>query len=252
MTPSPLTDQTWSTVLAAREAGTAQGIDPKWRDLFGPLVELPCWTLGQLGQSLDGRIATRTGHSHYVNGPVAIAHLHRLRALADAVIVGVGTALADDPRLTVRDVEGRSPVRVVIDPRQRLPPSARLLADDGVACVAIIATAAVASDRRRLETISLPPMADGGIPPQDIIAALRARGWQRLLVEGGATTVSGFLAAGCLDRLHVAVAPLLIGSGPIGVNLPPIDTLDQALRPRVRHHPLGADLLFDIDLRPGL
>jgi len=251
MTPSPLTAQTWSTVLAARDAGSAGGIDPDWRDLFAPLVEQPTWTLGQLGQSLDGRIATRTGHSHYVNGPEAIAHLHRLRALADAVIVGIGTALADDPRLTVRGMKGRSPARVVIDPRRRMPPSARLLADDGVSCVAIVAQPVGAPDRSRLETISLPRVTDGGIAPQDIVAALRARGWQRLLVEGGATTVSGFLAAGCLDRLHVAVAPMLIGSGPIGVNLPPIDTLDQALRPQVRHHPLGDDLLFDIDLRAG-
>ena len=90
-----------------------------WEELFGPLRhgrvdELV--VVGQIGQSIDGRIATVTGHSHYINGPAGLAHLHRLRALVDAVVVGVGTALADDPQLTVRRVTGPQPARVVIDP----------------------------------------------------------------------------------------------------------------------------------------
>ena len=89
--------------------------------------------VGQFGQSIDARIATASGHSHYINGADGLAHLHRLRALVDAVVVGVGTALADDPQLTVRRVAGPNPARVVIDPNGRLPPTARLLADDGVA-----------------------------------------------------------------------------------------------------------------------
>src|SRR5207253_8868900 len=87
--------------------------------------------VGQLGQSLDGRVATETGHSHYINGPAGLNHLHRLRALVDAVVVGIGTALADDPQLTVRRVAGPQPARVVIDPRGRLPSGAKLLAQDG-------------------------------------------------------------------------------------------------------------------------
>ena len=74
----------------------------------------------------------RSGHSHYINGPEGLAHLHRLRALVDAVVVGVGTVLADDPQLTVRRVAGPNPARVVIDPSGRLTRTARLLADDGV------------------------------------------------------------------------------------------------------------------------
>ena len=88
--------------------------------------------VAQIGQSLDGRVATETGHSHYINGPAGLAHLHRLRALVDAVVVGVGTALADDPQLTVRRVSGPHPARVVIDARGRLPGGAKLLANDGV------------------------------------------------------------------------------------------------------------------------
>ena len=90
------------------------------------------WWSAQIGQSLDGRVATETGHSHYINGPAGLAHLHRLRALVDAVVIGVGTALADDPQLTVRRVTGPQPARVVIDAGGRLPAGAKLLANDGV------------------------------------------------------------------------------------------------------------------------
>jgi diaminohydroxyphosphoribosylaminopyrimidine deaminase/5-amino-6-(5-phosphoribosylamino)uracil reductase len=134
--------------------------------------------VGQIGQSLDGRIATPSGHSHYINGEDGLAHLHRLRALMDAVVVGIGTVLADDPQLTVRRVSGPSPARI----------------------------------------------------------------------EGGANTVSRFMAAGCLDRLHIVVAPVVIGSGPAGLSLEPIETMDQALRPPVRTHSLGSEILFDCDL----
>src|SRR5206468_4442700 len=111
--------------------------------------------VGQLGQSLDGRIATLSGDSCYINGPEGIAHLHRLRALVDAVVVGAGTVRADDPQLTVRSVSGPNPVRVVIDPRGTLPADARAFANDGVRRIVItrLQTCAVARD---VETISLP------------------------------------------------------------------------------------------------
>lgn len=202
--------------------------------------------LGQLGQSLDGRIATPTGHSHYVNGPAAIDHLHRLRALADAVVVGIGTVLADDPLLTVRRVQGPQAARVVIDPNGRLPPSARLLAQDGQPVFVI--QGAGRPRPARITPITL-PLRDGRLAPAEIVAALAARGLHRLLIEGGAQTVSTFLAAGALDRLHVAVAPLVIGSGPVGIELPPIDRLDAAHRPAVTLHRLGEDMLFDCRFR---
>ena len=87
--------------------------------------------VAQIGQSLDGRVATTSGDSKYINGAAALDHLHRMRAHVDAVVVGVGTVVADDPQLTVRRVAGRSPARVVIDPRGRTPARAQWLADDG-------------------------------------------------------------------------------------------------------------------------
>jgi diaminohydroxyphosphoribosylaminopyrimidine deaminase / 5-amino-6-(5-phosphoribosylamino)uracil reductase len=219
-----------------------------WEEIFGSLRTGQADDLvviGQIGQSLDGRIATPTGHSHYINGPAGIAHLHRLRSLVDAVVVGVGTATADDPQLTVRHVSGPNPARVVIDPRGRLPTKARLLAADGVR--RLIVTAAPSAMPAGVEAVTL-PNPDGGIEPAAILSALAERGLRRILIEGGADTVSRFLTAGCLDRLHVVVAPIILGSGRVGIALPPIERADQALRAPVRTHRLDDEVLFDVDL----
>lgn len=222
-----------------------------WDELFGPLRDGirggRVMVIGQIGQSLDGRIATESGHSHYVNGPAGLEHLHRLRALVDAVVVGIGTALADDPLLTVRRVAGQNPARVVIDPSGRLPRSARLLGRDGARRVVITGETATADVAPDVELVRL-PQPNGGIEPAVMLAALAGLGFRRILVEGGANTVSRFLAARCLDRLHVIVAPVIFGSGQAGVTLPPIARADQALRPSIHVHRLGEETLFDCDL----
>jgi len=237
-------------------------------DLFTPLLVPEELVIGQMGQSLDGRIATASGHSHYVTGPEDIRRLHRVRALVDAVVIGVGTAIADDPRLTVRAVEGPSPVRVVLDPEGRLPAGTQLLSD-AVAPVIVIrrdgraaATRPSSGGESGHETVwlSLPVSTGEHIPaqasdregfvPDEVIALLRQRRLRRVLIEGGGITVSRFLQAGVLDRLHVTVAPLIVGEGRAGLSLPPVATLNEALRPRSRRFFLGEDVLFDLDLRP--
>ncbi len=205
------------------------------------------FVIAQLGQSLDGRIATLSGDSKYISGDCALDHLHRLRAHVDAVVVGVGTVLADDPLLTVRRVDGRSPARVVIDPAGRSPADARCFAEDGA--MRLIVCAEDAAGPEHAETIRLPAVGRS-LSPRAIIAALGARGFKRILIEGGARTISTFIDAGCVDRLHVLLAPLILGSGKPALDLKPIATLDQALRPTVRAYALGdGDVLFDCDLR---
>lgn len=221
-----------------------------WRDLFGPLrsgTTDDLVVVGQLGQSLDGRIATETGHSKYINGPAGLDHLHRLRALVDAVVIGVGTALADDPQLTVRRVAGPQPARIVIDPSGRLPASARVFTNDGVRRLLVMADRTRCATVPDVEIVAL-PLADGRIEPTTILTALAERGLCRLLIEGGAETVSRFLAAGCLDRLHVIVAPVILGSGRGGVVLPPIERADQGMRVKAHAHQLDDEVLFDLDL----
>lgn len=233
-------------------------------DLFLPLQLQSDLVIAQAGQSLDGRIATDSGHSHYVTGPRDIRRLHRLRALVDAVIVGAGTIAADDPRLTVREAEGDNPVRVVIDPSGRLDRSRRVFRDRAAPTVVIRRRREEDPGRRPPErdasaharlaagcdtALDLPAGPSGTIDPHDVLAALRDRGCRRFLIEGGGVTVSRFLDAGAVDRLHVAVAPLLIGSGRPAFTLAPIATLEQAIRPACRVFRLGDDVLFDLDLR---
>jgi len=230
---------------AGREAD-AGGEAPGWR--LAPLYTAFAATGGviaQLGQSLDGRIATESGHSHYVNDGAVIDHLHRMRALADAVVVGAGTALADDPALTVRRVAGQNPLRVVIDPRARLPDSLRVFNDGQAPTLHVVGRAADPGGGRETLVLDF----DGAGALDRLLAALAERGGRAIFVEGGGTTVSRFLRAGLLDRLHVAVAPVLIGSGVEALRLPAIDRMDQALRAPATSYRLGADTLFDLDLR---
>jgi riboflavin-specific deaminase-like protein len=221
-----------------------------WEEIFGPLrrgLVDDLVLVGQCGQSIDARIATPSGHSHYINNEAGLIHLHRLRALVDAVVIGVGTAIADDPLLTVRRVAGPSPARVVIDPNGRLPSTARLLAADGIRRLVITAVGAAAALPAGVEVVPL-PAPDGRLLPSAIIAALAARGFRRILIEGGADTVSRFLAARCLDRLHVLVAPIILGAGRSSLTLPPVERLDEAMRAPMRAHSLGGDVLLDCDL----
>src|SRR5262245_11321259 len=239
----------WAPVPELVRSGAAE-LPAPWEELFGPLrtgLVDDLMVVGQLGQSLDGRVATEAGHSHYINGPAGLAHLHRLRALVDAVVVGIGTALVDDPQLTVRRVSGPQPVRVVIDPEGRLPKSARLLANDNVRRIIVTASGLRPALPQGIEIVELPKL-NGEIAPPAIAAALAERGLKRILIEGGPDTVSRFLRAHCLDRLHVVVAPIVLGSGRVGLTLPPIERADQALRAPMHVHRLDDEVLFDCDL----
>ncbi len=220
--------------------------------LYAPLLNGSddALVIGHVGQSLDGQIATRTGASRYITGGENLTHIHRLRALVDAVVVGASTVEFDDPQLTVRLVSGRSPVRVVIDPNLRVPLDRRVFTDGAVQTLVVCAEDA--PNAKNSHPAELVPVPRNGrtLPPAAIAEALRRRGLKRLLVEGGGITVSRFIEARALDHLHVTIGPLLVGSGRPGIVLPGIDRVDQALRPVTRRFELGADVLFDCRLRP--
>ncbi|MXN66607.1 riboflavin deaminase [Stappia sp. GBMRC 2046] len=241
-----IADDGWSDVLAAFENGGGE-LPDQWQALFQPLLNVSARPLmvGQLGQSLDGRIATVTGHSKYINGDSCLAHLHRLRAVCDAVVVGVGTALYDRPRLTVRRVAGRNPARIVIDPRGRLHDWSSLCTGDA-RCILITGPDARPEVPDNVEVFRL-SLAGEGFDPEAIRALLAEQGFRRVLIEGGGATISRFLTNGSLDRLHLLIAPIIIGAGPTGLQLPPIETIDEAVRPRTTIHRLGEEVLIDCD-----
>ena len=244
----------WLQVDGAGEWDTSVGLTAAARqllELYLPLQLQEDLVLGQAGQSLDGRIATDTGHSHYVTGKDDILRLHRLRALVDAVVVGAGTVAADNPRLTVRDVDGHHPVRVVLDPDGRLDRRCHVFSDGAARTIEVRRSSAQGTRDDPTADPNVIRLSSGanGFEPKTILDALRTQGLRRVLIEGGGMTISRFLEAGSLDRLHVTVAPLLIGSGRPALALDPIESLKDAIRPACRHFRLGDDMLFDLDLR---
>lgn len=203
--------------------------------------------VGQLGQSLDGQIATATGHSKYINGDGGLRHLHELRAWADVVVIGVGTLIADNPKLTVRLADGPSPARVVIDPSARSPADAACLLDASVRRVVLSTRGQARTDwPDGVEQVLL-----GGNENPSRIDVNQVRQWladqgmRRVLVEGGAATLANFLQSGCLDRLHLIASPLVLGPGTPGVHAARLGRLSDARRFKARSFSLGDDVLID-------
>jgi len=207
-----------------REAGIEVKIgvsEKEARALIAPWAK--CVTTGlphvslKLALSLDGRIATRTGASKWVTGPEARAKVHELRSRMDAVAVGIGTVVADDPRLTVRELQAPSPVRVVFDTKLRIPTGARLIATARETPTWIVtsldaspAVEQTLSDQG-VEILRAPPSAEGRIDVSAALRALAQRGVVSLMVEGGAELAGSVLAARLADELHVFVSPILLG-----------------------------------------
>ncbi|MEZ5661130.1 MAG: RibD family protein [Burkholderiaceae bacterium] len=244
----------WSAAEGWVLPDVADGAGRDLLELYRPVLQLRSHTtfvLAHLGQSIDGQIATRTGDSRYVNCPADITHLHRLRALCDAVIVGRETASVDDPMLTTRLVTGPNPVRVVLDPDGRLPSTIQLLTDGRADTLVVCANEHLAHAHRRFGESRV--RGGGGAGAMLDLAELRdglaQRGLYVLFVEGGGVTVSRFVEHGVADRLHLAVAPVLVGAGRSGLQLIGEPLMRDNLRPAHRLFRMGADVLWDFDLR---
>jgi diaminohydroxyphosphoribosylaminopyrimidine deaminase / 5-amino-6-(5-phosphoribosylamino)uracil reductase len=192
------------------------------------------YVLWKYAATLDGRIAAADATSRWITSAEARADVHRLRAEADAVVVGSGTARADDPHLAVRGVPGaRQPLRVVVDTEgTAVAPGARILDDAAPTLIA------VAEDRAPVlpgaELVRLPRAATGrGLDIPALLAALHRRGIRSVLLEGGPTLAGAFAAAGAVDRVTGYLAPALLGAGPAALGDAGISTIAQALRLRV-------------------
>jgi len=237
---------TWKRLLDFRQ-GTIDMVplsDPAFA-IYAPIAGArTSFVLAQVGQSLDGRVATPSGDARDVSGPDGLAHLHRCRALVDAVIVGATTVKTDDPRLSVRLMPGTDPVRVVIDCHGALSGDEGLFHDHGAPVIVIRSSEIDGKALPNAEVVALRPQ-PSGLDPGDILRVLSHMGLHRILVEGGARTIARFIEAQLVDHLHVTVSPILIGSGPSGIRLPPIDRLASARRPTTEVYSLGSDILFD-------
>ena len=212
-------------------------------------------TVAHLGQSLDGFIATHSGESLFVTGEENILHLHRMRALSDAIVVGAGTVAADDPQLTTRHVSGPSPLRVVLDPTRRLAEHYKVFSDDSAETLYVCGGSQARPGETHFGRAEVVAAVDEGPDGVDMVRTccvrvLRERGCSRIFVEGGGVTVSMFLEANLLDRLQIAIAPLIIGDGRPAIRLTPPDALSDCHRPRYRVFRMGTDVLFDCEIGP--
>ena len=220
------------------------------------VIHLPFVTL-KFAQSLDGRIATATGDSQWISSAGARRLAHQLRSKHDAIMVGIGTVLADDPQLTVRLVEGRDPLRVVVDSRLRIPLGARVLAG-GAARGTVIATAEDSDPARAREienlgaqVIRLPVSPDhSGINLIRLLEELAQRGVASVMVEGGRGIITSLLAARAVDRLVAIIAPRIIGQGTEAVADLGITRLDEVITfSSFTTDRLGPDIIFDARLK---
>jgi riboflavin-specific deaminase-like protein len=203
-------------------------------------------------QTLDGRLATRTGSSQWISGTEALRFAHELRARHDAIMVGVGTVLRDDPRLTVRLAVGSDPVRVVVDSRLSTPLTAAVLSA-AAATDTIIATTTQAPEERRAaiealgaQVLLIDSDAHGWVDLPALLVALVENGLRSVMVEGGARLITSLLRAQLVDRLAICIAPKILGAGIDAVGDLGIDDLGHAVQliePSVTRY--GADLILD-------
>ncbi|HEV2249845.1 MAG TPA: GTP cyclohydrolase II [Candidatus Limnocylindria bacterium] len=235
---------------AARMGHLLDGLpDPRDVDVGSIPPSRPLVTV-HYAQTIDGRIASRTGDARWVSGERSLRLAHELRAAHDAVLVGIGTILADDPKLTVRLAPGRSPVRVVVDSTLRIPPEASVL--DTAAARTIIATTpgapaerAAALVARGAQVLRAKADPDGRVDLRDLLARLRAGGLRSLMVEGGRGIITAALRERLVDRLTVCIAPKVIGEGIAAVGDLHIERLRDALTfERAGFISYGDDVIF--------
>lgn len=206
-------------------------------------------------QSIDGRIATRTGDSRWISGDQTLGLAHRLRKENDVILVGIGTVLIDDPELTCRLPDCVSPTRVILDTSLRIPIDSKIVRTSHEVPT-IVVTSTPDGDRanlleaHRITVIRCEPGSDGRIPLVDVLGLLAERDLNTIFVEGGSSIITAFLRQNLVDRMLIVTAPLIIGSGIEAVGDLSTDGLSQALRPTLKSvERLGEDVVHDLEFR---
>ena len=212
----------------------------------------------KFAQTVDGRIATRTGSSQWIASPQSRRLAHRLRTANDAIMVGIGTVLADDPELTVRMVRGRNPVRIILDSGLSIPPQAKVLTGQEAAPTIVATTPRADKDKLRrlremgIEVLVTEPDTAGQVDLGQLLGMLGQRGIASVLVEGGAAVITSLLRLKLVDKLVIITAPKIMGKGVEAVGELNISDINQALKLTFnRVYRRGEDVIIEARLESG-
>lgn len=207
----------------------------------------------KFAQTLDGRIATKTGHSRWISGPPSLKLAHKLRSTHDAVLVGCGTVIKDDPELTVRLVKGRNPLRVILDSRLRVPLTAKAFKTLEKARTMVVTTTRAPVDKlemlknKGVEVITVSEVEEGFVNLKDLLRILGHMKISSVLVEGGAKVITHFIKEQLVDRLIIAVTPKILGEGISAIGDLHKRLIDDALTfPEKEIRKCGEDMIFDL------
>ncbi|MEO6597907.1 MAG: RibD family protein [Planctomycetota bacterium] len=210
------------------------------------------FVVGHVTQSLDGRIACANGQSQWIGNDADLSHTHRMRALVDGVLVGAGTALTDDPRLTVRHVNGPDPRRIVLSGSGRVLRSERPLQLFSPPGCDVVLAAGVDTPSRGDATKLVKVRGSGSaLAPRAVLDALHARGMHSLYLEGGSITLSSFLQANCIDLLQIHIAAMVLGSGVSSFSLPTVDHVKHGVQFVMQHTMLDGHVLLSCWPKPA-
>lgn len=205
------------------------------------LLKNNCNFIGQIGQSLDGKIALNNGNSHYINEKESITYLHCLRSISDGVLVGVNTIIKDDPFLTTRKIKGLNPIRLIIDPSLKLTNKYNIFKDNNKN---IIFTNSSKEKKLNNSTIIKFPKKNFTL---SIFKYLRKTSLKTILIEGGPTTLSHFIEHKFLNYMQFIISPTVIGSGIDSIKLKPISNLKNAIRTKNTINRLGKEIIVTLD-----
>ena len=197
--------------------------------------------IGQIGQSLDGKIALNNGNSHYINEKESIIYLHCLRSISDGVLVGVNTIIKDNPFLTTRKIKGNNPIRLIIDPSLKLTNRYNIFKDNNKN---IIFTNS--SKEKKLKNTSIVKFPKKNFT-LSIFKYLRKTSLKTILIEGGPTTLSHFIEHKLINYMQFIISPTIIGSGIDSLKLKPITNLKNAIRVKNTMNKLGKEIIVTLD-----
>jgi len=197
--------------------------------------------IGQIGQSLDGKIALLNGNSHYINDKNSISYLHSLRSICDAVVVGVNTIKKDNPLLTTRAIKGSNPQRIIIDPSLKLTNKYQIF-KDGLSNI-IFTHSNIKKNLNNTKILKLPERNFTNLIYQHI----NNLGFKFVLVEGGSKTISKFLENKLLDIMQFIIAPTIIGSGINSINIKPIANLKNVIRTKNKIYKFGEEMIVSLE-----